>query len=72
MIQVDTSVLCNDLRGLHVSVKGAGVSSCIIVGKRQCIYRNLTTGCSVDRTGAELRNCKSLRTIYIILCIKKI
>ena len=44
MIQVDTSVLCNDSRGLHVSVKGACVATCIIVGKGQCIYRNFDNG----------------------------
>ena len=44
MIQVDTSVLCNDSRGLHVSVKGSSASTCTIVGKGQCIYRNFDKG----------------------------
>ena len=71
MIQVDTSVLYNDSRGLHVSVKGSSVSSCRRSEKGNVFTEILTKGCSVDRTGAELRNCKDLRTIYIILCIKK-
>ena len=71
MIQVDTSVLCNDSRDLHVSVKGSSVSSCQESKKGNVFTEILTKGCSVDGTGAELRNCKDLRTIYIILCIKK-
>ena len=71
IVQVDTSVLYNDLRDLHVSVKGSSVSSCQKLEKGNVFTEILTKGCSVERTGAKLRNCKDLRTIYIILCIKK-
>lgn len=71
MMQVDTSVLYNDSRGLHVSVKGSSVSSFQKLEKGNVFTEILAKGCSVDRTGAELRDCKDLRTIYIILCIKK-
>lgn len=70
-MQVNTSAFSNDSRDLHVSVKGSSVSSCRRSEKGNVFTEILTKGCSVDRTGAELRNCKDLRTIYIILCIKK-
>lgn len=71
MTQADTSVLYNDFRGLHVSVKGSSVSNFQKLERGNVFTEILTTGCSVDRTGAKLKNCKGLRTIYIILCIKK-